>query len=86
MTCRQLLLAAATMLLAAQSAAEPLPRIAIIIDDLGYQMAAGRRAVAIGHPFPETLAVLERELPKLRAEGFELVTISELLTKPLNRI
>jgi len=249
MICRQLLLAAATMLLVAQSAAEPLPRIAIIIDDLGYQMAAGRRAinlpgpvafavlpgtpqgrklarlaneqgkevllhlpleavdyhgpaepgsmmldmsrpvfratfaeaietvpfaigvsshrgslltrhpghmvwlmevikerqnlffidsytthesialkiaaefgvaatrrdvfldherstetvlhelerlkvkarkqgqaVAIGHPFPATLEVLERELPKLRAEGFELVTISELLTKPLNRI
>jgi polysaccharide deacetylase 2 family uncharacterized protein YibQ len=29
--------------------------------------------------------VLERELPKLQAEGFELVTISELLTRPLNR-
>jgi polysaccharide deacetylase 2 family uncharacterized protein YibQ len=44
------------------------------------------QAVAIGHPFPETLEVLERELPKLRDEGFELVTISELLAKPLNRI
>jgi hypothetical protein len=36
-------------------------------------------AVAIGHPFPETLKVLERELPKLHDEGFELVRISELL-------
>jgi polysaccharide deacetylase 2 family uncharacterized protein YibQ len=44
------------------------------------------QAVAIGHPFPETLEVLERELPKLSEEGFELVTISELLTKPLNKI
>jgi len=44
------------------------------------------QAVAIGHPFPATLEVLERELPKLREQGFELVTISELLTKPLNRI
>ena len=44
------------------------------------------QAVAIGDPFPETLEVLERELPKLRDEGFELVTISELLAKPLNRI
>ncbi len=44
------------------------------------------QAVAIGHPFPETLEVLERELPKLHEEGFELVTISELLTKPLNLI
>jgi len=44
------------------------------------------QAVGIGHPFPETLEVLERELPKLREQGFELVTISELLSKPLNRI
>lgn len=43
-------------------------------------------AVAIGHPFKETLEVLERELPKLREQGYELVTISELLTRPLNRI
>ncbi|MDH3350108.1 MAG: divergent polysaccharide deacetylase family protein [Gammaproteobacteria bacterium] len=43
-------------------------------------------AVAIGHPFRETLEVLERELPKLHAEGFELVAISELLSRPLNRI
>jgi len=43
------------------------------------------RAVAIGHPFAETLEVLERELPKLREEGFELVTISELLADELNR-
>jgi len=43
-------------------------------------------AVAIGHPFPETMEVLESELPRLREQGFELVTISELLSKPLNRI
>ena len=43
-------------------------------------------AVAIGHPFPETLEVLERELPRLDAEGFELVKISELLAMQLNRI
>ena len=33
-------------------------------------------AVGIGHPYPETLTLLERELPKLSAEGFELVGIS----------
>jgi len=44
------------------------------------------RAVAIGHPFPETLEVLERELPKLAAEGIELVTISALLHAQRNRI
>ncbi len=35
--------------------------------------------VAIGHPYAATLELLERELPKLAAEGYELVTISELL-------
>lgn len=35
--------------------------------------------VAIGHPYPGTLEFLERELPKLEADGFELVTISELV-------
>ena len=43
-------------------------------------------AVAVGHPFPETLAVLERELPRLREQGFELVTISKLLALQMNRI
>lgn len=35
--------------------------------------------VAIGHPYDATLALLEKELPKLGAEGIELVTISELV-------
>lgn len=51
------------------------------------QMARERgTAVAIGHPFPETLEVLEREIPRLREEGFRLVTISELIAMQLNRI
>ena len=32
-------------------------------------------AVAIGHPHPATLALLERELPKLGGEGFRLVDL-----------
>lgn len=32
-------------------------------------------AVAIGHPHPATLALLERELPKLEGEGFRLVDL-----------
>ncbi|NQV85616.1 MAG: divergent polysaccharide deacetylase family protein [Woeseiaceae bacterium] len=35
--------------------------------------------IAIGHPYAATLDLLERELPKLAAEGYELVTISELV-------
>ena len=35
-------------------------------------------AVAIGHPHPATLAVLERELPKLQREGVKLVRVGEL--------
>jgi polysaccharide deacetylase 2 family uncharacterized protein YibQ len=34
-------------------------------------------AVAIGHPYPATLALLERELPRLEDEGFRLVGIRE---------
>ncbi len=35
--------------------------------------------VAIGHPYESTLALLEKELPKLGEQGIELVTISELV-------
>jgi len=35
--------------------------------------------VAIGHPYQPTLELLERELPKLREQGIELVKISELV-------
>lgn len=38
-------------------------------------------AVAIGHPYPETLALLEAELPKLAAQGITLVAISSLIQK-----
>lgn len=37
------------------------------------------QAVAIAHPHPATLAVLERRLPQLAAQGVELVSPSELL-------
>jgi polysaccharide deacetylase 2 family uncharacterized protein YibQ len=33
-------------------------------------------AVAIGHPYPATLDLLERELPKLADDGVELISIS----------
>lgn len=42
--------------LASAAIAEPLPRIAIIIDDLGWQLAAAERAIAL--PGPVSCAVL----------------------------
>ncbi len=36
-------------------------------------------AVAIGHPYPATLAYLEKAIPKLAEQGIELVPISALL-------
>ncbi len=38
-------------------------------------------AVGIGHPYPATLALLERELPQLADEGFRLVSISEYVAE-----
>jgi polysaccharide deacetylase 2 family uncharacterized protein YibQ len=35
-------------------------------------------ALAIGHPHPATLALLERELPRLPGENVELVTVTSL--------
>lgn len=37
------------------------------------------QVVAIGHPYPSTLDLLERELPRLIEEGFELVNVSEMV-------
>ena len=39
------------------------------------------RALAIGHPHPETLKVLNEEIPKLKGTGVELVTPSELIAR-----
>ena len=36
-------------------------------------------AVAIGHPYPETLAFLEERLPRLAEQGVELVSVESLL-------
>ncbi len=38
-------------------------------------------ALAIGHPYPETLAMLEAELPKLAAQGIQLLPVSQLLER-----
>jgi polysaccharide deacetylase 2 family uncharacterized protein YibQ len=38
-------------------------------------------AIAIGHPHPATLALLASEVPKAKAEGYEFVPVSYLLTR-----
>ncbi|PAJ75873.1 hypothetical protein CJF42_03175 [Pseudoalteromonas sp. NBT06-2] len=36
-------------------------------------------AIAIAHPYPETLVFLQRELPKLQSHGIKLVPLSQLV-------
>lgn len=38
-------------------------------------------AVGIGHPYPETIRVLARELPRLAPAGIELVPVSAIIDK-----
>jgi polysaccharide deacetylase 2 family uncharacterized protein YibQ len=45
---------------------------------IGHARAEGS-AVALGHPYPATLAVLERELPKLAERGVNLVPVGDLV-------
>lgn len=40
------------------------------------------RAVGICHPYPETIAVLQREVPRLRNMGVEVVGVSSLVEEP----
>nr|WP_029404823.1 divergent polysaccharide deacetylase family protein [Stutzerimonas stutzeri] len=41
--------------------------------------------VVIGHPYPATLALLERELPKLSAQGIDWVGIGQMIATRGNR-
>jgi polysaccharide deacetylase 2 family uncharacterized protein YibQ len=43
-------------------------------------------ALAIGHPYPETLELLEQELPKLAQSGYRLIPVSELLKLQRKRL
>jgi len=38
-------------------------------------------ALAIGHPYPQTLAVLEKQLPQLARQGVQLVPVQELIER-----
>ncbi|MDR0211159.1 MAG: divergent polysaccharide deacetylase family protein [Pseudomonas putida] len=42
-------------------------------------------AVLIGHPYPQTLDVLERELPRLRQQGIELIGLHQMIAQRSNQ-
>jgi hypothetical protein len=42
-------------------------------------------AIAIGHPKDSTIAVLNRWLPTLKERGFEVVSVSEVLNRPVRQ-
>jgi polysaccharide deacetylase 2 family uncharacterized protein YibQ len=51
------------------------------LEDLVVRALRDERALAIGHPYPETLKVLGEELPKLARYGVRLVPPSELIAR-----
>ncbi len=55
------------------------PAIRSQLDLLIAHARRNGRALAIGHPYSQTLKVLEAALPRLAAEGIQLVSPSELI-------
>jgi polysaccharide deacetylase 2 family uncharacterized protein YibQ len=49
------------------------------LDELVRRAHQEGAAIAIGHPYPVTLFVLEKELPEMVKRGVELVKVSELV-------
>jgi hypothetical protein len=49
-----------------------LAELAAAADERGY-------AIGIGHPYPETIAALQRALPEMAAAGYRFVPVSEAL-------
>jgi polysaccharide deacetylase 2 family uncharacterized protein YibQ len=76
----------------AEEASVPAVSRRVFLDDVETEEAVSKQfaelvrrareegsAVAIGHPYPATLAVLEREMPDLAAKGVKLVKVGELV-------
>jgi polysaccharide deacetylase 2 family uncharacterized protein YibQ len=53
--------------------------VAAQLDKLIRRARQRGSAIGIGHPHPQTLAVLADRLPRLEAEGVDLVSVSELV-------
>ena len=59
-----------------------------INSQLQQGIALARRqgsAVLIGHPYPQTLEVLEREIPQLRRQGIELIGLRQMIAERGNQ-
>ena len=52
------------------------------LDQAVEQARAEGSAIAIGHPHRATLAVLEREIPRLSARGVRLARLVDLMPAP----
>ncbi len=90
--------AASVALAAARQHGVPAARRDVFLDGepneaaIAFQFARLKRlatkrggALAIGHPHVETLAFLERELPLLSSDGFDLVSVSEYIRRRAGR-
>ena len=51
------------------------------LDELKYKATKHHFAIAIAHPYPETIDFLRQALPELTEQGFELVPVSQLVHK-----
>lgn len=59
-----------------------------ISGQLQQGVALARRqgsAVLIGHPYPQTLEVLEREMPRLKSQGIELIGLPQMIAERGNQ-
>ena len=76
----------------AEEASVPVVSRRVFLDDIETDEAVSKQfaelvrrareegsAVAIGHPYDVTLAVLEREIPKLESKGVQLVRVGDLV-------
>jgi polysaccharide deacetylase 2 family uncharacterized protein YibQ len=76
----------------AEEASVPAVSRRVFLDDVETEEAVSKQfaelvrrarqegsAVAIGHPYPVTLAVLEREMPALATKGVKLVRVADLV-------
>ncbi|MFJ4395318.1 divergent polysaccharide deacetylase family protein [Pseudomonas sp. NPDC089396] len=53
---------------------------------LGVELARRQgSAVLIGHPYPQTLAILEQELPRLRSQGITLIGLKQMIAERSNQ-